>query len=97
MKYIFMLFVATVMIFTACKKKKTPEHCYTCMKYDSSHSNVPFYTSDSATAENATDTMCGYTDGTINYYMQTHHLVDTTYNKHDTLIIQFSAIVCNQD
>jgi hypothetical protein len=97
MKYIFILFIAAFAVFVSCKKKKTPEHCYTCIKFDSLHSNIYKLTSDSATAENATDTMCSYTDDLINYYMQTHHTSDTQYNKHDTVIILYNYILCSQN
>jgi hypothetical protein len=72
MKYILLLFIATFMVFSSCKKKKTDTHCYTCMKYDSLHSNIPAECSKEGYFENASDTMCNYTEETIDYYMHTH-------------------------
>jgi len=98
MKYLLILFISMFVIFTSCKKKKTPEHCYTCMGYDSTHSNIVALTSVLGSFNTALDTMCNYTDQTISYYMQTHkNIPDTQYNKHDTLIVQYSSIICSDN
>ena len=92
MKYALICIVAAIVIFTACKKKGTPTHCYACKQYDS-------FTSRTTGGINViwngfADTQCNRTQGLINLYVESNVQADSFYQHTDSVAFGYLVYHC---
>jgi len=92
MKYALSFIIAAALIFTACKKKSTPTHCYVCVQYDSffvvSRGGWEIY------PNGIIDTLCDKNQALINMYEESH-IPNDTFNLHsDSLGYGYTYFRC---
>ena len=77
---------------SACLKKKTLSHCYSCVARDSLYSNIPALIN--ANYKVITGMHCNMNDGQVKKMILDNTYTDTLYFKHDTLKQEFWTMTC---